>query len=420
MTRSSVIFVFASAIPFLVLGCDEGDPLRPDGGAGDAGPAVTFYEHVRPILSEHCVQCHRAGGIAPFALETYDDSAEVANRMVEATRDRTMPPYLADASGACNEFVDARYLDDAEIDTIAAWVREGMQAGDPATPEPAVVELPRLASVDATVDMGLEYLPNAARDDDYRCFVLEPTYSGERYLTGYDVRPGNPELVHHVILYQPVDAQTGISARNRDDMESGPGYQCFGDSGVLALPVAVWAPGAGATLFPSGTGIRLYDDRPMIMQVHYNLADAEDAPDRTAVDLSLASTVAHPAQMGLLANFSIELAPRRPEVVQDFTGFMGFAPSGDLTLWGAFPHMHTLGRQLRVENPSSGECLVDVPRWDFNWQGGYFYETPLRLQEGTELALRCTYDTMSRDETVRWGDGTADEMCLSFFYVTAD
>ena len=86
---------------------------------------------------------------------------------------------------------------------------------------------------------------------------------------------------------------------------------------------------------------------------------------------------------------------------------------------GMFPHMHTLGRQLRVDlSGSSDQCLIDIQRWDFNWQLAYWFTRPIRVMPGDAATITCTYNTMERDDTVRWGDGTQDEMCLNYFYVT--
>ena len=40
--------------------------------------------------------------------------------------------------------------------------------------------------------------------DEYRCFLVDPQLPGDRFLTGYDVRPGNDAIVHHVLV-MPVD-----------------------------------------------------------------------------------------------------------------------------------------------------------------------------------------------------------------------
>ena len=75
---------------------------------------------------------------------------------------------------------------------------------------------------------------------------------------------------------------------------------------------------------------------------------------------------------------------------------------------------------LRVERERNGEttCVVDVPRWDFDWQQFYFYEQELDVQPGDIFRLRCVYDTRGDTETIGFGEGTGDEMCLAGFYLT--
>ena len=79
-----------------------------------------------------------------------------------------------------------------------------------------------------------------------------------------------------------------------------------------------------------------------------------------------------------------------------------------------------LGRELRVHisNGSEDQCLIDIPRWDFNWQLAYWFTEPIQLTPSHDATITCVYNTMSRDETVYWGDGTLDEMCLNFVFVT--
>jgi len=407
-----------------LVGCDDEEPagpLMPDAGPmmtpADAGAPVTYYEDVRPILAENCVTCHSEGSIAPFTLLTYDEVFEVGERVAEVTRDRVMPPFVVDNSGECNTYRDARTLTQEEIDTIGRWVEQGMPEGDPSTPEPPAAELPTLDETTSSLDMGLDYSPDDSTNDDYRCFVVDPDWTGTQYLTGYDVRPGNAEVVHHIIVYAPIDAGVGEEARRREASEERPGYTCYGDSGVLAIPVVLWAPGAGAVTFPEGTGIALDGSIPLIVQVHYNLLEDDGNPDRSLVDLQLADSVENVAQMALLADFGHSVPPRMESVTNSFRGATVFGPSSNFRVWGAFPHMHTLGRSLRVTSTADGTCMVDVPRWDFNWQGAFFYETPIDL-DSNNFQIDCTYNTMERDSVVTWGEGTEDEMCLSFFYVT--
>ncbi|MDQ3031462.1 MAG: hypothetical protein M3Y87_03525 [Myxococcota bacterium] len=422
--------IFGAALlvttPTLVA-CSESNPSTPDAAVAFDGELplgeVTYHGDVRPILAEHCVGCHVEGGIGPFPLDTYETTAPIATRIAQVTRDRIMPPYLADASGDCQSFDDPQWLTDRELDTLAAWDEQGEPLGDPATPAPVAPTLPTLDGELTTIDIGIDYAADTTGPDDYRCFMVEAPFADEYFLTGHEVHPGNRATVHHVIVFSPFDDEATTQAREYDAADPEPGYTCFGAPGVDAFPVVLWAPGAGATNYPAGTGIRMAGGAPLIVQVHYNTL-AGNGTDRTSVDLETATSVPRAARIIPVADFDLALAPRMSSVETTDTWDLSLFTRGaalPLTIYGTFPHMHTLGRTLRVEHiresDSAEQCLVDVPRWDFNWQLAYFYERPLTISTLDSIRITCGYDTSSRSDMVTWGEGTQDEMCLNFFYV---
>jgi hypothetical protein len=131
-------------------------------------------------------------------------------------------------------------------------------------------------------------------------------------------------------------------------------------------------------------------------------------------------TVANKSFLYLLAAPNLYLPPAKPEVQTtnqyQLPGFFG-----QYNVWGVFPHMHTRGKKLRVEIDHVGQtqCITDVPRWDFNWQQGYFYDGPPRVTGGGDmLRITCTHDTSKDGQPITWGEGTDDEMCLAFLYVS--
>ncbi|MGF1468656.1 MAG: hypothetical protein ACFCGT_21230 [Sandaracinaceae bacterium] len=387
---------------------------------------------MRPILVSSCTGCHAEGGIAPFALTTYDEVAEVADRVAAATRDRLMPPFFADNSGACNTWENYRGLTDLEIDVIQEWVDGGRPLGDPTTPAPEPPTLDRLQDPDLVLEMPDTYAIDGSVNDDYRCFVVETGLEEDMFATGYEVTPGNAQRVHHVIVYTPASDEAGDAARRLDATEGevGDGYTCYGGPRVDAPPLVLWAPGAGATTFPEGTGVSVAAGRPQIIQIHYN-NQVEGSPDtdRTSVALTLSDSASQ-AYILPIANLDIELPPRMTSVTQTATLDVGaIVPIPiDLRIWGAFPHMHTLGRSMNVtihRAPPPGEdgdavddCLIDMPRWDFDWQLAYWLDDPMTFSTRDAVSITCSYNTISRDEVVTWGEGTLDEMCLNFVYVT--
>src|SRR5207302_8760889 len=90
--------------------------------------AVTFAEHVAPILKTHCWECHQPGGSAPFALTAYKPAAGRADAIAEAVRDQRMPPWFA--SHDSGPFVNRRALTDDERTTLADWAKTGAAAGE--------------------------------------------------------------------------------------------------------------------------------------------------------------------------------------------------------------------------------------------------------------------------------------------------
>lgn len=399
-------------------GCGGSDdpPGDPDSGPG---ADITYYEDVAPILMQNCATCHRPEGIAPFSLLTLDDALEAAPALAPAVESRYMPPWTADNSGDCHTWEGARWLTDEEIQTIAAWARGDRAPGDPANAPSEPVQPPGLDRVDATLDMGVEYTPNEALSDDYRCFVVDYAPATEKFLTAFEVKPGEPEVVHHIVVFGLQNADAVAQAQNLDDAEAGPGYTCFGGAMVPASVIlGVWAPGVRVNEYPAGTGLAVPATGKAVIQIHYNLR-AGALPDRTSVDLKLEDDVNKRAFLALVANPGLSLPPG-----QDLVATSGTlnVPLGTYQAWAVYPHMHTLGRTLRVELERPGQpssCMLDIPRWDFEWQQFFNYaDGPVTAVGGDTIRITCGYDTSQRNETVTWGEGTLDEMCLSFLYTT--
>jgi hypothetical protein len=423
--RWGIAGVLASSLATLYACSGDGYQRPAPGGAGGAGggsgagSAPTFYEDVAPIVSRSCAGCHAPGGIAPFSLVTWEDARPHADDMKQLTASRVMPPWLADNSGHCNTYRDARWLSDDEIATIGAWAEGGAQKGDPAHAPGAPPPAAALDRVDAVLDMGAPYTPDASLSDEYRCFVVDPGLASDRFIVGYDVRPGDPRVVHHIIAYALDDANQEAQAASLDAADPGPGYTCFGDSRVVGARLVVgWAPGVGVGHYPEGTGLRLHAGHKVVLQVHYNLANGS-FPDQTRIALELIDSVSSEAYITPIADLSLSLPPGEAQITQSAITTVPLL-LGTWRVWGVFPHMHGLGTALRVnvEHAGAQSCVVDVPRWSFHWQQMYFYQQPLSAFPGDQVRISCTYDTRTRTDTVTWGENTTDEMCLAFFYVT--
>jgi hypothetical protein len=388
--------------------CDDADPVT-------LSETPTWSSGIGQLVADNCAGCHTDGGIAPFSLATYADAAPMASAMAGATASRSMPPWPPTSCAECQTWQHDRSLSEEEIAMLRAWADADAPEGDGGEFEtPALAALDR---VDATVMGDEAYTPPASPDDNYRCFLVDAPSDTDTYVTGIEVDPDNDQVVHHVILYNPDTDADALAAEALDDADDGVGYTCFGGAEVNASPIALWAPGQGAMDLPEGTGLPITGGRKLVLQVHYNVANGT-GPDQTSIKLRLEDTVDYPASFNKIANNDIELPPGESAIELDHDVSLDLA--NPVRVWGIAPHMHELGQSISVRAESGGDdiCMVDVPDWDFHWQGMFFYEEPVTLSGDTTVTLTCVYDSTSRTETTYAGEGTSDEMCLAFAYVS--
>ncbi|MBS1788604.1 MAG: hypothetical protein JST85_12825 [Acidobacteria bacterium] len=399
----------------------------------------TFNKEVIRIFQKNCQTCHHPGDIAPFSLMEYQQARPWAKAIREAVLIRKMPPWKP--MPGCGEFRDARGLSQEDINTIVAWVDGGSPEGAAADfPTPLVFpdQWPQ-GQPDFVAAMDEDFTPLQGKDT-YRCFSIPASsLRGDRYLQGLDVRPGNRKIVHHVIAYP----DPGGKSVALDAAEPGPGYTCFGGPGfdistsvndIIAgksFMLGGWAPGVRGYFAPEGAGTKMPggpNDR-VVLQVHYHPTGEPEA-DRTSVGFYFAKT---PVQKSLLllplvnTSFSIPVGAKDYVVTQNFD--VPALMSGKIV--GVTPHMHLLGKQIKVEvtRPNeAAQCLINVPNWDFNWQNAYLYQSPISVPANSRVKLTCTFDNSTDNplnpntppKVVRWGEQTTDEMALAFIAFTLD
>ena len=430
-------------------GCSSGNAAPGDGGAGAGGSggvgvaAVTYYQDVAPILQAKCVTCHVAGGIAPFALDTPAAAVQQALVIKLVAGAREMPPWPPGPLSP--KMMHDRSLTDAQIAVLGAWADAGAPLGDAARPappgEPDVVDI---GTPDFSVDMGVDYVPDTSLTDDYHCFLIDLDRADDRMITGYRITPGNGRTVHHVItsLFAAADrpALVALDAETPDR----PGWPCLGgavpvDSAAKADgSLGAWVPGVSSVLMPAGTGTALHAGDVAVMQVHYNLLAGHD-PDRTKIEVKLApaGTEASLQQLATLrlVRRQLNLPANQAGIVQETTALANlwtlgrFYPDGEASLLAIAGHMHLLGTRLTLErtNASGTTTLLDIPAWDFHWQGSYQLATPIPIRADDQLTIRCVYDNTAERRAeegypgpvgdVHWGEGTEDEMCIGYLTV---
>ncbi len=395
------------------------------GAAPEASQVPTFTKDVAPILWRNCADCHRPGEVGPFSLLEYEDAAKRAEFLASVTASRTMPPWKAEPN--FGRFHDERRLTDAQIDLLRRWAEAGAPRGDAADlPErPTFVEGWQLGKPDLVLEMPTEFAIPADGPDIYQCFVIPIPIDGHRTVAAAEFRPGNRRVAHHAILY--LDANG--AARRRDEQDPALGYRSFGGPGVLPTGgLGGWAPGAVAKLLPDGTGKFLRKGSDLVLQMHYHPSGKPET-ERSSVGIYFTKRPVTTFVGGLaIMNHRLDIPPG--EKHYRVTAQSEALPV-DVNLLGLGPHMHLLGREIKVTgHKPSGEIvpLIWVKDWDFNWQGSYGFLEPVRLPKGSVIRVEAEYDNSpdnphnpnSPPRRVTWGEQTTDEMCLVSVQLTTD
>lgn len=414
---------------------DEPTTATTTGGA--AGP--TYYRDVKAILDGKCATCHRPDDVAPFSLTSYAEASAFAQVLAPAVEARTMPPWPPSAD--CNGFAYDRSLTDEERATVLEWVAAGAPEGDPADAPPPIDDEAAPIAYDVAIGIAEPFTP-ADLADDYRCFLLDWPKDQPTYATAFTIEPGAREIVHHVIAFIiPPDELAEFEAL--DAADPGPGYPCYGGPGGEASPRAqwlgAWVPGASEGALPQDTGILVKPGSKIAMQMHYHPNGAPVA-DQSTIMVRTAETVGRPAYLLPIAHpgWMLDAPPMtipagESDVMHTFTIDLGSVISylyqdeavgvgGPLLAHMAGVHMHTRGARASVEvlrGGSEAQCLIDVPRWDFGWQGIYEFAEPITIAPTDMVKLECHFDNSGGDAPLKWGEGTEDEMCLGMVYVSA-
>jgi hypothetical protein len=408
-----------------------------------AGP--TFTKDVAPIFYKSCAGCHRPGEMAPMSLLEYESARPWAKSIREAVLSRKMPPWFADAS--IGHFANDPRLSAEELQTIKAWVDGGAPEGKPEDlpPKPAFNDGWQLGQPDIVIDIGEDFMVPAG-NDVYKYFTVPTNFTEGKWIRAAQILPGNRKVVHHVHVSVVIDKketatektaaflpQTGSLWEVRDGLSrlrmdapivddacasEPPGLQAL--SGFEEGSFTAMLPGKPADVFGDATAKWMPAGAKLRFQVHYAKVDKPQS-DRTRVGFYLASgPPATPMRRFDLRNryFLIPARAANHEVKRCYEF------ETDKLLVSITPHMHYRGKVARYEvvRPNGErETLLQVPRYDFNWQLLYRFRKPILVEKGSRMLVTFIYDNSPNnpanpdpEQAIRWGDRSEDEMMTSW------
>jgi Copper type II ascorbate-dependent monooxygenase, C-terminal domain len=400
----------------------------------DGTPATTFNKDVLPILQNHCQGCHRPGEAAPMSLLTYQQARPWAAAMRQAVITQKMPPWHADP--AHGKFMNDRRLSPAEIDTISNWAKNGAPEGRPEDAPPAREFTTgwTIGKPDLVLDMGADYRVPGRGTIDYTFFAVHTGFKEDKWVERVEVRPGARSVVHHIVLFARSPGSKTYSFAQPDkpaavapaeephphEPDQGVGEFSFLDDNSGMEMIGVYVPGGDAYVTRSGQARLIKAGSDLIFQMHYT-ASGKESVDRSQVGFVFAKEPPKERVVNTFVdNWRMHIPPQEPNHEVDALVTL----YSDVKVQSFFPHMHVRGKAMEYTAIYPGgrrQILLNVPRYDFNWQMTYQLEQPVMLPKGTQILVQAYYDNSLNNPAnpdskadVYWGEQTWEEMLAAF------
>jgi hypothetical protein len=389
--------------------------LETDGAPLNADLPVTYHAQVSRILQQHCLECHREGGVAPFSLGSYSDVRSHAGMIRKMVEGGLMPPWFAKAPepGHSSPWANDRSLNERDRNDLLAWIAGDKAEGDPKD-APAPIVYPadwQIGSPDMVVQLPEPIQVQATGRMPYQDVYVPTGLTEDKWVSSLEVRPTALDVVHHVLVFaQKEMPEAGKKRRGDND---------------LGNFLAVYVPGNNRLEYPAGFAKHLPAGSVLHFQIHYT-PKGTATNDQTRLGLIFSKeTVKHEVRVAAIANTWFKIPPGN-----DNYEVKGVLPvlfkSKILAL---MPHMHLRGKAFKYElarADGSKTTLLEVPRYDFNWQLQYRLKEPLEVEPGSRLLATGWFNNSDSNPSnpdptrqVKWGPQTDDEMMLGYleFYI---
>src|SRR5262245_10700534 len=381
----------------------------------NTGPAqVTYTKDIAPILQRSCENCHRADGVAPMALSTYEEVRPYARAIKQRTgigpHAGVMPPWYMEKNIGIQSFKNDPSLSDEEVAKIAKWADNGAPRGNPADmPQPRtweegntwtigepdlIVKLPSI-TVKANMPDWWGEIPRAQID-----------LKEDRYVTAVEVREFNDvekagngratvggRYVFHHLIYST------RSTPDRTDRN--------GDTDGVRDPNATGWPvhevGRNADVFGPEAARLLRANSYVVSDSAHLHSNGRDTTSHLEIGFKFAPKGFQPkykaAGLGLGRGQDIDIDAMEPNgqlhsyaVLKQNTKILSYEP-----------HLHAPGTRMCLEAiwGSNIETLNCVG-YDHNWVRGYYYtdDTAPLLPKGTIVHMIGFVDNSPANKNV--------------------
>lgn len=378
-------------------------------GSTDLATDITYHNQIARLFQRHCIECHRDGGVGPFPLDTYEDAVAHAPMIREVIDRGIMPPWFAavDSRHDVSPWVNDRSLSASEKERLFKWIDSRMPAGDPKeSPEPRTyIDGWLIGKPDVVFEFAEPVQVKATGTMPYQNVVVDTHLDEDKWVQAIEVKPGDPSVVHHVLVFVTGD-------EDRDSPRDNTADEAAGYWGI-------YVPGNSTLVYPEGYAKPIPKGARLRFQMHYT-PNGTATEDSTRIGLVFAKEPPkHEVRVAGVVNAKFRIPPG----ADNHPVVGSIRVPADVQILAFLPHMHLRGKAARFDliSDDQTQTMLDVPRYDFNWQLLYRYAEPVHVKAGDTLRFTAWYDNSSGNpanpdpnKEVRWGPQTEDEMHLGY------
>jgi hypothetical protein len=362
---------------------------------------VRFNKEIVRILERSCLGCHRAGGIAPFSLVTYEEARPWAKAIKEELLEKRMPPWPV--VKGYGEFRNAPTLTGRERDLIVNWVEGGAPKGeDKDLPTgPLFSDDWPLGKPDLILKPDADYRV-AADADEHRSFTLATNLKGDRWVTAIDLRPGDGSVVHSASVHFELPSKISNSKISNSKFE---------------IPKFTWVPGSKPLALPDGVAQLLPAGARVILKIHYR-GSGEAVKDRSAVGLYFAKTLPRKQlrEVVITNTDAVRAVVRTPQQVK-----ASYTVEQDAEAIAIRPYVHPMLVSLQataLRPDGTEEVLIWTRDYRYDWQWTYHFKRAIALPKGTRVEVIAYFDNSpagmnnaATPKPAHWSELTPDPLC---------
>lgn len=375
---------------------------------------ITYHNRISRIVQANCIECHREGGVAPFSLTTRADVEAHAPMIRQVVEQGLMPPWFAAPPEDTEEEQPSLWANDRSLDAsdkadLLAWIDGGKPAGDerdaPQARSFATGWL--IGKPDAVFEFPEAVPVKASGVIPYHNVVLDTNLTEDKWIQAIEVQPGDRGVVHHMLVFlQPTDRNP--SSPSDEIREDSAGFW------------GIYVAGNSTLVYPEGFAKRLPKGARLRCQVHY-APNGTATSDRSRIGVIFAKQVPrHEVHVVGISNPQINI----PAGASNHREEASLRIPYPVQVLSLLPHMHLRATACRYKvfgEDNKSRVLLDIPRYDFNWQLLYRYFEPQPLARDEVIKFTVWYDNSDQNPAnpdptrpVRWGRQVSDEMHLGY------